>query len=269
MPIIETEKLQTPIEIKKVKPSELTLESLQTLGLIDLVTKGYGFKGTPLHLLGQTIAEYDGEEERTTSYLAILEGKAVGSLAIRSWSIEDEKVGKMFWKELSIKDPTLYNKSLKFSTEASKIAGIITHPDYRNRKIARQIYKFMVEDMNPSFIIGDTKTPEAVLIRASALSEFGYRTFFGNSEVTPQNPKNFTEVHLGVLESEFSAAQCTLENGIYYEGVDILLPTIPAVSMFPKYIQESFKDLIEAQVAAGDGRTATKPLISIRSKLLS
>lgn len=256
------------ISIKRVKPKDLTDNDYQNLGLAELVAKGYGYSGTPKYLLEQAQVEYDGvdKEDRFDIFLALANGKAVGSVSAIDWSASEPKRGKKFWEAIQKTDPALFERA-KSVPHAFDVAGIVTHPDYRNRKIAKRLLWEAVIQLKPSFIVGQTKTPEAVMTRTNALNDAGFVTFYGDSAISQLLID--TDVGKTVLNAYLFARNKTLdEHGLLYVDTTLLLPTVPDVSTFPAYVQDAFRSVIEGQQRIGDAKTAAKPLISVSKNLL-
>lgn len=261
-------------EIQKLKPSQLNLEVAVSLHIEELITKGYGFEGVGVSAGIRALSEYDEKEERAVIYIATQDGRAVGSLVTTRWTPDDE-YGKKFWADLKQKNRSLFRRLSKLSPLGINISGITTHPEFRRQGLAERVYKYLILESSPSFITGITKSPEAVIARANVLRKLGYRTFYGNTEVTPDRPEDFTNVHQNLLDADVKARGDALEEsadgtGVYY--IEGWLPrAIPDISKFPSYIQKAFEDVIEAQKAAdaagNNKKIAIKPLVSVRSSI--
>lgn len=259
------------IYIKRLKPLDITEADYQKLGLVELVALGYGYQGTDEHLSEQTLTEYDGidKEHRIDIFMAIHDGKAIGSLTTVNWSPLEPIRGQYFWDNLSKVDLLLCERAYIYSSYAFEIIGIVTHPDYRKRKVASTLLHEAAAILKPAFILGQTKAPAAVTAIANALSSLGYRTFFGDFEVTPSqnrelpfSPSNLTNAHLAVRSHKLD------EYGLLYVDTDMLLPTIPDVSEFPSCIQAAFGNVIDSQKRIGNIKTAVKPLLSVHREVI-
>lgn len=257
----------------KMKPAEIDRRLYDDLGLIELVALGYGYSGSYQHLLEEAQIEYDGvhKKDRFNIFFALAQGKAIGSLSTTNWSSTDEKRGKDFWGHLQTLDPQLWQRAGAFSFSAFEVGGIVTHPEWRKQKIARSLLQQAITDLLPTFVLGVTKSPAAVLTRANTLRELDYRTFYGDYEVTggsleglpPFSPITLVEAHLATRGQRLD------KFGLRYVGTDLLLPTIPDVSTFPVYIKQAFASLLEGQTYAGETKTAVKPLISIACPVIT
>lgn len=271
--LAETLGIPPQIEIQKLKPSQIDLKSAVRLGLDELIPQGYGFEGVGANAGARAMSEFDEKDERSSIYLAMHEGRAVGSIVATAWTPEDE-YGKKFWSELKQRDRNLHKRLLKLSPVGLNISGITTHPDFRRQGLTEKMYKRIIIESNPSFVTGITKTPEAVLARANNLRRLGYRTFYGNTEVTPDRADFYTNVHEDLLDADVKARWDSLEETL--DGSDVyyisgwLSKAVPDVSSFSAYIQKAFERVIEAQRAAnerGDKKVAIKTLISVRSSI--
>lgn len=262
-----------PIEVKKFKPSQVSRDLFIGLNLVDLITKGYGFEGNELESIIRAASELSESDERSAIYLAVQDGKAVGSLVTTKWTPEDT-YGKKFWSDLKQRNRSLYRRLSKLSPLGLNISGITTHPDFRRQGLTERLYKYVILDTNPSFVTGITKTPEAVVARANNLRRLGYRTFYGNTEVTPDKADFYTNVHEDLLDADIKARWDSLEETL--DGSDVyyiqgwLPKDLPDTAGFPDYIQKAFESVTEAQKAAndkGDKKVAIKTLISVRNNI--
>jgi len=269
--LAETLIVPPQIEIQKLKPSQVDIRYAVRFGLDELIPQGYNFEDVGAGAGVRTMEEYDVKEERSAIYIAMQEGKAVASLVTTRWTPDDE-YGKRFWGDLKQKDRSLFRRLSKLSTLGINISGITTHPAHRRQGLAERIYKYLILESAPSFVTGITKSPEAVIARANALRKLGYRSFYGNTEVTPDRPDEFTNVHQNLLDADIKAREMEEigeGSGVYYL-TDGLPLAVADVSKFPAYIQKAFEDVIEAQKAANDKvekKIAVKTLISVRSSI--
>lgn len=272
MALAEVIRLPEP-EIQEFKPSDIDMKLAVKLGLDELIPLGYDFEGKGIKAGVRALSEFEEEDERSIIYLAIREGKALGSVATTRWTPEDT-FGEKFWSDLKQRNRSLHKRLLKISPLGLNISGITTHPDHRRQGLTQRMYSHIVKTANPSFITGITKTPEAVIARANNLRRLGFRTFYGNTEVTPDKADFYTNIHEDLLDSDIRARWDNLEetlNGsdVYY--ISGWLPkNIPDTSSFPTYIQKAFERVIEAQKAAndkGDKKVAIKTLISVTGRV--
>lgn len=229
--------------------------------LLNLVTFGYGFIGddTKEKLILQSELEYSYAD---IVYFAKIEGTEIGSLSV---NIRPNNRNDQFWNNiqttlLDLTEPTLL---------ACYIHGIVVYPSMRVRGIASQLLEKMVEDFNPVVILGQTKTPEAVLTRSKVLDKYGYRTFYGLCEVTPGTDYEKEYEGSDFIKAAFASEEEKPSNtGIYFVNPNILLPYFPKTDEFPPEIQRAFKPIQQAQQTVGQDLTATTVLISIKSSVL-
>ncbi len=258
------------IYIRRFKPKDLTDADYKKLGLVELVTQGYGYQGSDNHLLEQTLAEYDGvdQEERIDIFMALAGNRAVGSITVVNWSPSEPVRGQYFWSHLQRTDHELGEKALAHFPYAFEIIGIVTHPLARNNGIASRLLETAAVEFNPSFVLAQTKSPEAVITVSNSLLKLGYTTFFGDTEITEKptaphySPHTLREAHLAVRGYILDEA------GLLYIDPDLLVPSIPDVSNFPDYIKAAFREVIKAQRRVVQSRTAVKSLLSIHQSLI-
>ena len=143
--------------------------------LTELIRDGYGFYGQEA-LIDQVRYEYGNADK---VYFALNKnGSEIGSLSI---GLRPNKENDPFWTTLQ----TQVHKSLDMNVLACYIYGIVVRPEVRREGIASRLLSRMIEDLSPQIIFGQTKVPEAVFLRAKVARLYGYRTFFGFREVTP------------------------------------------------------------------------------------
>lgn len=145
--------------------------------LIELVALGYEFNLEKSGLIFQSQIEYQPAD---IVYFAKSNGNEVGSLSLK---IRPNSGNDQFWNNLQTTMLDLTDPSLL----ACYIHGIVVHPKYRREGIARRLLEKMIEEYSPEVILGQTKSPTAVLVRSKILNQYGYRTFYGFSEVTPES----------------------------------------------------------------------------------
>ena len=122
----------------------------------------------------------------------------------------------------------------------------------------------MLEEVNPSIIVAQTKTPGAVMLHSTL---DGYRTFYGNAETTISESTGKTEAHVPVVEAYLYTYGrfAHYERGYVYSPNADLRPTIPDVRGYPEPIREAFVPVIRAQ--ARPSRTKMAPLLSIQKTI--
>lgn len=264
-----------PIEIKTFKPSQMDMKLAVKLGLDELIPLGYTHEGIGVSAAVRTMEEYAEEEDRAVIYIATQNDRAVASLVTTRWTPED-KYGKKFWAALKLKDRSLFKRLSKVAALGVHISGITTHPQIRRQGLAERMFNFLIENSSPSFITGVTKSPEAVVARANALRKLGFRTFYGNTEVTPDKPSTepefYTNIHQSLLEADIKARTGMEEyedTGVFFLS-DGLTRKPPDVSNFPIYIQKAFEDVIQVQQITnekGEDKIAVKTLFSVTGKI--
>lgn len=262
-------------EIMTFKPSQMDLKLAVKLGLDELIPLGYAHEGEGASAAVRTMEEYSEDEDRGFIYIVTQNDKAVASLVTTRWNPED-KYGKKFWASLKIKDRSLFKRLSKVSTLGVHISGITTHPESRRQGLAQKMFSFLIEDCSPSFVTGVTKSPEVVMARAKAMRDLGFRTFYGNTEVTPDKPSTepefYTNVHQSLLEADIKARSGMEEyedTGVFFLA-DGLTRRPPDVSSFPIYIQKAFEDVIQVQQLTneqGEDKIAVKTLFSVTGKI--
>lgn len=272
MAIVEKERGEVIWDcVREVPPSELYTPSFYyELGLVDLVNRAYRLDNdTEANKLYFAMREYTAKKGdiKKTNFMAFKAGKAIGSISIHKLFPQETELGKFFWKYLDEEDAALCTKALKFPM-ACFIEGVITDPDCRGKGVGKELYNIVVKQLQPAFVLGDTRTPEAVISLASALKQ-DYRTFWHTWEVTPNPPQKDVKTHLPVIEANLKTYQYTVEDGIWYADVSALpYEEDPRIESFPKYIQEPLEHISKAQKEAGEGRTATMVMLAVRKELL-
>ncbi|MBI2601356.1 hypothetical protein HYW42_05405 [Candidatus Daviesbacteria bacterium] len=257
-------------------PSELAHEDLYRLGLVELVTLGYGYSGTKEELLEQAEFEYGGDDTRCINYFATSNHQIVGSLCVVRWFPEEPVRGRYFWQKLQDQNPKMAAQVLKDKAYPLCFAGLVTHPLYWRRGIARFLINTVVEEWQPFGVLGQSKSPALVAARSDTLAELDYRTFFGFQEVTPFSTHcggtNLRDVLQAYTEGRKAVenvfGEDMSESGLKHEDPLRLTPEIPSLKGFPEKIVDAFADLVNEQKNRGSERTVVKVLTSIRSKYL-
>ncbi len=237
------------ISLKRLLPSQVPSSCYLKLGLIELVSLGYGYHGTPEELLEQAQFEYEGDDNRCINYFAQLEDSIVGSLSLVRWFPTEPKRGIPFWKTLRERNPKLVENVINYYQEAVLVSGIVTHPDYRRRGIARMLVENACNEYNPFLVMGQTKFPEVVALFSSALSKHGFRTFFGYDEVTSETQFGRSNIHIDFIEAYLEGYKSDSDgfsekldvNGIRIWDPNRLSTDIPDVTTYPKYFQHAFE----------------------------
>lgn len=254
------------IIISQFVPSDLSVDDLYRFGLVSLISQGYGFTGTEEELLEQTRNEYGDDDKRTLIFLAFDGRIACGSLVYKQIDNEEES-GTRFWSQLAKEASDVARKMRESNLSAQDTLGFVIDKNHQGQNnVSTLLVGHALATLRPGIVLGETKTPKAVLARGSWQN---YRTFFGNDEVTKGNVRVAANEHKGVLAAYYARTQDTPDSfEVIYTEIRTLSPYIPDVKDFPEHIQRGFQPIINAQRAAGNTKTAIKPLISIRADLL-
>lgn len=231
--------------------------------LVELIKEGYKFDTS---ILSEDFIGWRGKVEYHFAeivYLATVQNREVGSLSIntRPNTLEDS-----FWRALRERRPALSNPNLL----AIYMQGVIIHPLFQHHGIASYLLRTMVDYYNPSIILGQTKTPEAVGVRAKVLAGLGFRSFYGYCEVTPEcdfskESDGLDFINAAFAAEQFTFGQTTSDRGVYFVDPDILPSYMPDTNDLSLEIQRSFRPIIEAQESIGRLETAASVLVSIKT----
>lgn len=241
--------------------------------LARLILTGYDLRpdGRSTDPLEAVRYEFNHADERTDVFLA-REGKEVaGALTLVKWrDTKTDKRGRLFYPKLRELAPQMAAHLIEYNPLVCDVAGVVTHPDYRGKGVAKLLLNEAIGILNPSIIGGQTKTVGAVML-CSRLDSQGFRTFYGSTEVTSDNPHPISSAHLSIHEAYFYARE---ENTHEPEGLVHLYhggiaPTIPDTSGYPSIIQKAFEPVIQAQIRIGlEGPTVMAFLLSIKEEIL-
>lgn len=256
------------ISVITLKPSQIKLEDYERLGLTKLITDGYGYKGSPEELLQHAKESFEGDDARKNIFLAMKDNKAVGVLMMLNWTPTDKR-GSVFASEISRLNPALAERITNATHMGCDVSDIATlpDPDIRGKGIPALLYHEAVNALHPAIVVGQTKTVGAVITRANALGVEGYRTFYGDIEVTPADHEH---VDISAIRAAYAAARNEAPNsdGVWYVPATHLPPTLPNITQASPNVQEAFQTVISAQRAVGESMTAVQSLLSIRADLL-
>lgn len=226
--------------------------------LINLISTGYGFSGDRETLVIQVQREYGNAD---FVYFAVQDRIEQGSL---SMGLRLNREYDPFWKTLG-----LLGRSFRQDAIACYIYGIVVHPSARREGVGSKLFTAVVGEFNPDIVFGQTNRPEVVSLRAKAFKEYGYRTFYGFCEVTPNF--GFETEHEGrdFIYASFAAEGVEISpSGIYCVGEELLSSYFPKTDGFPQEIQRAFKPVQETQLSLGRQNTAVSALVSVKSPLL-
>lgn len=259
------------ITIQRYSPSEIRNHPEFYNDLRSLMRDGYGFTED---LDEQVQHEYDGDNERRKIFLAFDNNKIVGSLAVtaihqnnlpRNEFIEHLQMISRDAAE-ACRDKSIYN-----------VSGVVVHPQFQGEGIAKQLLTEFVNSLDPTIVVGRTKTPAAAFIRARTLAEHGFRTWLGNTEITPEGmSENLTLIDIqDVYQAYFLYKNSVAGSfGEMYVPEDTLQSSIPDISRFSESIQIAYSPIITAQTQENQlaieenraRRTAVLPLIAIKAR---
>lgn len=263
------------LEVHSVSPEEALSEVRKPFSkLRNLIVGGYNLteeeRSNPV---SAAEFEYDYPNERAQVFLAREGGQIVGSLTLILWKDSpQDKRGQKFWPELERLNPDLVKKARQSSALACDIGGIVIDPLVRGKGIGYSLLNQAVSVLHPNVIVGQTKTVEAVMLRRKLISH-NYRTFYGESEVTPGYFQEYTRDHQNFLRAYLYAVDVEIAElqpeGIVYVYNGGIASTVPNATEFPPEIQTAFRPVIEAQRRLGFENTIMSPLLSIQSELLT
>lgn len=262
------------MRIEQAKPSDILAKIEQgDRSISELILKGYDLKINAQNNPVEAIEfEYNYTDKRGKVFLAIEEsGDVVGTLTLLLWRDEPtDKRGHEFFSQLRVIDSAMAERLADFNPLICDVAGVVVKPDYRGQGIAQKLLIEAISALNPALIIGQTKTIGAVIAR-SKLDKYGYRTFYGEHEVTFSNPRGKSNKHLSLYQAYCSARGITnLSDGFVHEYTGGIAPTVPDVNGFPDHIAESFQPVVKAQNLMGsDGGTAMAVLMSVRNEVVT
>lgn len=252
------------------KPSQLIRSGQpeSNLGLMGLVRFGYGFELlSQKNLLDRTLDEYGGEDHRRQVYLAFENKTLVGSVTFGLWTQDEAKRGVAFWESLP---DAIRARAQEISPLAVDMVGIVVLPQFRGRGIGGALLEHGVSELQPSIVIGETRSHQQVRSRADVLEKLGFRTFFGHGEITPGRETPHSADYRPFQNAYLVAKGKSLEpeGGVLRTSVDILPPITPDGPTKPGIIKDLFRGIIEEQRRANGSYTVVKPLISVRSGVL-
>lgn len=229
--------------------------------LIELITKGYKFDEA---LLNDEFIRWLGEVEYRYAhvvYFAKVNNSEIASLSIIT---RPNNPTDPFWTDLQTRRPRVIDPNLL----AIYIQGIVVHPSMANKGIASQLLETMVDYYQPEIIFGQTKTPEAIYVRTKVLTEKGYRSFYGFSEVTLGDSVKGNFDGRDFIQAAFAAVGVTpTENGVYVVEPYVLPSYFPVTDNFPLEIQRAFAPIQNIQQSLGPQKTAATVLVSIKSSV--
>lgn len=241
------------MRIEIVKPSVVraNIAKKQRSPFVDLI-QGYDLiareRDNPRE---SAMLEYDAPDETTDVYLVWERRRLIGSLALQTLvsvsSYYDER-SRLFWQEFRRQDHTLAERIHRSRGAVHMVAGIIVNPSQRGRGIATKMYEVALEREQPVAIVGQTKTPAAVMTRRK-LWDHGFLTYFGSARITPGYEQRNVSEHYALMAAFLSLCRdgAWLPEGKVHLGDTGIASTVPDVSTYPPIIQQAFAPLIQAQ----------------------
>lgn len=258
------------ISLYAVVPDLITGDLLKEMEVPQLLSQGYGFDLPDNQLL--EYAEQVYGSKNTITYFALSEGKAVGS-ATFSMLIRDNgsQRADSFWDVIEEGAPSLLRKIEALSDDNQPFAvheeGIVTLPDWRQKGVQKKLVAHALTQLEPSLIVGETRSPATALLIAKLSGEEGYETFFGGTNIKPdtqfsfQLPSSVSKAHLSLLPEARS-----LGRFLFFPG-DMTQPAIPEYETLNNPIRNVFESLARYQTIHQD-RTFYLPLVSMKKRLL-
>src|SRR5882757_5209338 len=171
------------IEVAELSPSRARAIAERDPNLRYIVANGYDKRqGYEEFTYPSIINEYNYRDDEATIFLAREDGATVGSLTLVRWSeLYRYRDGRDFWENLRELNPDFSGQLSEEQTFAFNVGGIVVHPEARGQGIGKAMYEQAIDIYNPALIVGQTKTPGAVMLRSTFPK---YRTFYGDVEVT-------------------------------------------------------------------------------------
>jgi RimJ/RimL family protein N-acetyltransferase len=260
------------IQIRQLTPSQVIELSRSQPDIANHIVQGYKIPESDPRTKEEIVEEeFDHGENRTVIFLAEVEGKIVGSLYFILWrNNPDDKRGGKFRRYLEDNANGLIDlETLQQHEVLACDVGIVIHPDYQGKGIVHELYTKAVDSINPAFVVGQTKTPGAVIARSRILEEIGYSTSYGSSPVSGME-KGVAEL---ITEAYFYSRQDVLvrlkDKSVHYAKTEALQPELNIdYSRIASNIANTFKQIEEADLHRPDGFITFAPLISIKSSLI-
>lgn len=272
MPEGKVEKIANGVVVRKFTPSELMEFAKNREDIAELLALGFGHnidEVDPTQLLED---EYDHGEDRTLIYLTEKEGKIVGSLYFILWrNNEKDKRGKPlmeylkeYGKELIDLDRIQDNQVLAVDI------GIVVHPENHGEGVVESMYTEALKAVQPIFLVGQTKTPAAVISRERSLRKKGYETYYGGLPVSGGSDRLGKFTADMYLEIRKDRAVRVGDKGIHYDPADgVLKPDVNVdLTRLPKNVATVFEQIIEADKERPQGKISFGVLVSVNKDFL-
>lgn len=250
------------IELSKTRPD-----------IADHIIAGFGIPSSDTRSKEEIIKdEYNHGENRTLIFLAEVEGKVVGSLYFILWrnDVNDKRGGKFLqYLAENASDLIDLDKLKEFKTLACDV-GIVIHPDYQGRGVVNQLYSEGVKLAQPAFVVGQTKTPGAVIARSRILEACGYLTSYGG---LPVSLEMSLDVAADVADAYYFARKDVAKRidgrYVHYAETEALQPEIHVdMDRLSPNIRATFENILEFDTNRPNGSITFSPLVSINKKII-
>jgi GNAT superfamily N-acetyltransferase len=235
--------------------------------IVELLALGFGHKVEEVDPKQILEDEYDHGEDRTVIFLAEKEGRIVGSLYFILWrNTEEDKRGKPMMEYLKKHGEGLIdlNKIQDVQVLAGDI-GVVVHPKNQGQGVADEMYTEALKTVRPIFLVGQTKTPAAVVSRERSLRKKGYETYYGGLPIHEGNERLGKFTADMYLEIRKDRAIRVGDKGIHYDPADdVLKPGIDVdLTRLPKNVSTVFEQIIEADKTKPKGQISFGVLVSV------
>ncbi len=260
------------VKIKIFTPSEIVEAGKRNPSIADHIIDGYGMPVGDKTKEQVVEEEFDHGENRTVIFLAEVEGRVVGSLYFILWKndIEDKRGGRLIEFIKSNTSSELDSKKLFSYKVLACDVGIVVHPDFQGKGVAGALYKAGIEYINPALIVGQTKTPGAVIARSRVLATYGYITAYAGIPISV-NLTNSLAIYLteAFYYSKNDVVQRLGTKNIHYAHTEALQPEITVdASKLNNSMREIYSELLGADKTRPEGYITFAPLISLNSNIL-
>lgn len=261
------------IVIRSYSPSQIVELGKSHPEIADHIIAGYNIPENSTQSKEQIIAdEYDHGEERTLIFLAEIDGKVVGSMYFILWiNNENDKRGSKFLEFLQNNADDLIDlEELKKIPILACDIGIVVHPDYRGRGVVTHLYTTGVQLVRPAFIVGQTKTPAAVIARNRVLGANGYLSSYGGLPIS----SNLKDETAGCIANAYYFARQDVAQRVgntytHYAKTEALQPEIEVnLSKLEHNIKVTFEAIMIADTDRPEGYITFSPLVSVSRHVL-
>lgn len=193
-----------------------------------------------------------------------------GERSVRIDETGQRREGVPFWHHL---DANIKNVLAPHMGRIAYISGLAVLDRYRGLGIGERLLQYMHLELNPKWVISQTKNPGMAILQTKVASLLGFRTALGKRDITVvEFPRNvfpldpifypFNKMFLDAYGGDHN-----YELGIRYDSPQQINPAIPILTGdTDKYSAEIFKQfgiLIKEQIKLGTSLTAMWPMISL------